>query len=56
MISAKDPDLEDPGPAFPAWTEFGRDAILQPSKSQIHPSKQIMELVAGREPNVEAAQ
>jgi hypothetical protein len=35
MIPAEDPDYQDLGPAFPAWTGTSRDAILQPPKPQI---------------------
>ena len=37
MIPAEDPDYEDLGPAFPAWTAPARDAILQPPQAQIQP-------------------
>jgi hypothetical protein len=55
MIPAEDPDFEDPGPAFPAWTDPGKKAILQPPKPQIHPSQQILERTADRDLNMEAA-
>jgi hypothetical protein len=55
MTPAEDPDFEDLGPAFPAWTEPDRDAILQPPRPQIQPSERLLELTAGREPNFEAA-
>ena len=54
MTPAEDPDFEDLGPAFPAWTEPDRDAILQPPRPQIQPSERILELTAGREPDFEA--
>lgn len=55
MIPAEDPDFENLGPAFLAWTEPGRDAILQPPKPSIHPSGQILERAADRDLHVEAA-
>lgn len=55
MIPAEDPDYEDLGPAFLAWTATGRDAILKPPKPRIQPSAQILERIAGRDLDVEAA-
>ena len=55
LIPAEDPDHEPLGPAFPAWTDPGRDAILQPPKPQIHPSQRILEIIADRDPDREAA-
>jgi hypothetical protein len=55
MIPAEDPDFENLGPAFPAWAEPGRDAILQPPKPSIHPSEQILEHTADRNLHLEAA-
>jgi hypothetical protein len=54
MIPAEDPDRQDLGPAFPAWTGADRDAILQPPKPQIQPSVRILERVTGRELDLEA--
>ena len=54
-MPAEDPDFEDLGPAFPAWTEPGRDAILQPPKPQIEPSARILERTASRDAPMEAA-
>jgi conjugative relaxase-like TrwC/TraI family protein len=54
MIRAEDPDFEDYGPAFPAWAEAGKDAILQPPRPQIHPSEPIMERIANRSLDIEA--
>ena len=56
MTPAEDPDYEDLGPAFPAWTGPDRDAILQPPKPQIQPSPRILERAAGREADMEAAE
>jgi len=55
MIPAEDPDLEDLGPAFPAWAEPGSDAILQPPKPDIQPSERTLERTASRDLNMEAA-
>ena len=56
MVPAEDPDYEDLGPAFPAWTGPDRDAILQPPKPQIQPSPQILERAVGRDLGMEAAE
>ena len=53
---AEDPDYEDLGPAFPAWTGADRDAILQPPKPEIQPSPRILERVTGRDLDREAAE
>ena len=53
---AEDPDYEDLGPAFPAWTGTARDAILQPPKPQIQPSLRILERATGRNLDLEAAE
>jgi len=55
MIPAEDPDYGDLGPAFPAWTGPGRDAILQPPKPQIPPSPQILQRAMERDADWEAA-
>jgi conjugative relaxase-like TrwC/TraI family protein len=55
MVPAEDPDSEPLGPAFPAWAEPARDAILQPPKPQIGPSDRILEDIAGRHLDREAA-
>ena len=56
LIPAEDPDYEDLGPAFPAWTGPDRDAILQPPKPQIQPSPRILERAADRDLDLEAAE
>jgi hypothetical protein len=56
MTPAEDPDYEDLGPAFPAWTDADRDAILQPPKPQIQPSSQILERATDRDLDIEAAE
>jgi hypothetical protein len=56
MTPAEDPDYEDLGPAFPAWTAAEKDAILQPPKPQIQPSPRILERVTGRDLDMEAAE
>ncbi len=55
MIPAEDQDYGDLGPAFPAWTGPGRDAILQPPKPEIAPSPQILQRVMDRDADREAA-
>ena len=54
-IPAPDPDYADLGPAFPAWTASPRDAILQPPKPEIRPSTLVLERVADRDADWEAA-
>jgi hypothetical protein len=53
LIPAEDPDFSDLGPAFPTWTAARKDAILQPPKPEITPSKRILELIADRERDME---
>jgi conjugative relaxase-like TrwC/TraI family protein len=53
-VPAEDPDFEDLGPAFPAWTDPGRNAILQPPKPQIQPCVQMTGHVADRDLDMEA--
>ena len=55
MVPSEDPDWGDLGEAFPAWQAPSRDAILQPPKPQITPSAKILQLVAGRDTEPEAA-
>jgi conjugative relaxase-like TrwC/TraI family protein len=55
MIPSEDPDYGDLGPAFPAWTGPGRDAILQPPKPEIAPSPQILQRALDRDADWEAA-
>ena len=55
MIPAEDPDHEDLGHAFPAWTAADRDAILQPPKPLIPPADRILELTADPDRDLEAA-
>jgi hypothetical protein len=55
MTPAEDPDYEDSGPAFSAWTGTAKDAILQPPQPQIQPSPRVLEHVTGRELDLEAA-
>jgi hypothetical protein len=54
MIPAEDPDYQDLGPAFPAWTSPGKDAILQPPKPKIQPSARILERAASHDLDMEA--
>jgi conjugative relaxase-like TrwC/TraI family protein len=53
MVPAGHPDYDGLGPAFPAWTSPGRDAILQPPKPQITPSARILEVAADRDLELE---
>jgi conjugative relaxase-like TrwC/TraI family protein len=55
VIPAEDPDYEPLGPAFPAWTDPFKDAILQPPKPEIQPSARIMRHITDRAPDMEAA-
>jgi conjugative relaxase-like TrwC/TraI family protein len=55
MIPAEDPDYEDLGLAFPAWTAPDRDAILQPPKPLIPPSGRLLQVSADRDRDIEAA-
>ncbi len=55
MTPAEDPDYQDLGRAFPAWSEPRRDAIFQPPKPQIQPSVRVLELTADRDRDLEAA-
>jgi conjugative relaxase-like TrwC/TraI family protein len=54
MVPAEDPDFEDLGPAFPEWSDPGREPILQPPKPQMQPCEQVMEHVALRDLDIEA--
>ena len=56
LLAAEDPDYEDFGLAFPAWTAAEKDAILQPPKPQIQPSPRILERVTDRDLDIEAAE
>ena len=55
MIPSQDPDYEDLGPAFPPWPGPAKDAILQPPKPEITPSPQVLQRVADRDADWEAA-
>ena len=55
MIPAEDPDAGHLGPAFPAWAPPGRGAILQPPPPQIPPAGRILQHVADRDLDMEAA-
>ena len=54
-IPSQDPDYGDLGPAFPAWTGPGTDAILQPPKPEIPPSLQTLQRAADRDADREVA-
>ena len=55
IIPSHDPELGDLGQAFPPWPAPDRDAILQPPKPEIRPSQQVLERVADRDTDWEAA-
>lgn len=55
LILAEDPDFEPLGLAFPACTDPGRAAILQPPQPEIQPSQRILDLIADRDLDIEAA-
>jgi conjugative relaxase-like TrwC/TraI family protein len=55
MIPAEDPDYEPLGLAFPAWTDPGRAAILQPPAPQIQTFERMLEGATGRDRDLEAA-
>jgi hypothetical protein len=54
-VPSEDPDWEDLGHAFPAWTPTEREAILQPPKPEITPSAKILEMAQQPEAGWEAA-
>jgi hypothetical protein len=54
-IPAEDPDYEDLGPAFPAFSSTERDAILQAPKPMIKPSEKVLERARERDHAPEAA-
>ena len=54
-IPSEDPDYGDLGQAFPPWPAPAREAILQPPKPEITPSKRILERAADRDLDMEAA-
>ena len=54
-VPSEDPDYGDLGPAFPAWTNRGREPILQPPMPEIPPSPRILERAIDRDADWEAA-
>ena len=54
-VPSEDPDYGDLGQAFPPWPGPARDAILQPPKPEITPSPQVLQRVADRDADREAA-
>jgi hypothetical protein len=54
-VPSEDPDYGDLGQAFPSWSGPARDAILQPPKPEIRPSPQVVQRVADRDAEQEAA-
>jgi hypothetical protein len=55
MLPSEDPDYEDLGHAFPAWRALARDAIFQPPKPEIPAAERVLELMADRDRDMEAA-
>jgi conjugative relaxase-like TrwC/TraI family protein len=45
-VPSEDPEYGDLGQAFPPWLRPGKDAILQPPKPDIRPSRQTLERAA----------
>jgi len=54
-LRRRHPGCGDLGHAFPPWPASARDAILQPPKPEIRPSPQLLEHVAERDADWEAA-
>jgi hypothetical protein len=54
-LPAQDPDYEDLGPAFPAWTGTRTDAILQPPRPEISPSPRVLDRIPEEDLDMEAA-
>ena len=54
-VPSEDPGYGDLGQAFPPSPRPGLDAILQPPKPEIRPSRQVLERAAGRDAGWEAA-
>jgi hypothetical protein len=54
-VPSEEPGYGDLGPAFPPWPGPGQDAILQPPKPEIRPSRQVLERAADRAADREAA-
>jgi hypothetical protein len=54
-IPSEDPDYDDLGQAFPAWSGPPREAILQPPKPEMPPSLRILQRATDREVDWEAA-
>jgi hypothetical protein len=54
-IPSEDPEYGGLGQAFPPWPGPGNDAILQPPKPEIRPSRLVLERAAERDVDWEAA-
>jgi hypothetical protein len=54
-VPSEDPDYGNLGQAFPPWPRPASDAILQPPKPEIRPSPQVLQRVADRDADPEAA-
>jgi hypothetical protein len=55
-VPSPDPGYGDLGQAFPLWPRPGADAILQPPRPEIRPSRHLLERVADRDADWEAAE
>jgi len=53
-VPSEDPDYQDEGEAWPAWTERDRDAILQPPRPQMKPAPAVAERAARMQPERQA--
>jgi conjugative relaxase-like TrwC/TraI family protein len=53
-IPSEDPAYSDLGQAFPPWPSPFKDAILQPPRPEIQPSRELIERVADRDADLEA--
>jgi len=53
-VPSEDPDCQDEGEAWPAWTERDRDAILQPPRPQMQPAPAVAERAARIQPERQA--
>lgn len=54
-IPSEDPDYENEGEAWPAWTAPDRDAILQAPRPEIRPAPEVLHRAAGHGSGREAA-
>ena len=54
-VPSEDPNYGDLGQAFPPWPGPAKDAILQPPKPEITPAPQVLQRLADRDADREAA-